>query len=59
MVRDNALIKPSLRLKSLLEGKPSDVVELPRRIFDTPSDAHEKHKIFEVRLLAHRLADQS
>ncbi|KAF5699740.1 serine threonine kinase [Fusarium globosum] len=44
-------------LKSLLEGKPSDVVELPRRIFDTPSDAHEKHKIFELKGMLGELDD--
>jgi len=58
MARDYTLIKLSLRLKSVLEGKPSNTVELPRLIFDSPSDVHEKHKIFEVRLSAHFTIDQ-
>ncbi|EXM26152.1 hypothetical protein V3481_014046 [Fusarium oxysporum f. sp. vasinfectum] len=47
----------SSELKSVLEGKPSYTVELPRLIFDSPSDVHEKHKIFELKGLLGELDD--
>ncbi|KAH7232784.1 hypothetical protein BKA59DRAFT_549304 [Fusarium tricinctum] len=38
----------SSELKSILEQKPSNTIELPRLIFDSPLDVHEKHKIFKL-----------
>ncbi|KAF5622313.1 serine threonine kinase [Fusarium sp. NRRL 52700] len=47
----------STELKSDLENELSDTVELPRRIFDAPSDMHEKHKIFELKAMLGELDD--
>ncbi|KAG9498388.1 hypothetical protein J7337_009193 [Fusarium musae] len=47
----------SSKLKSVLEDESPDTVELPRRIFDSPSYVHEEHKIFELQGLLGELDD--
>nr|RBQ88726.1 hypothetical protein FVER53263_06541 [Fusarium verticillioides] len=47
----------SAEVKSVLEDESSGTVELPRRIFDSPSYVHEEHKIFELQGLLGELDD--